>query len=137
MPLPHIQTVEVRHYLIVREADRAPMDYTRLRRFIQSLLTRLCGEPGRVLVDGRDTPSTYTFSEAYRLVEEFKDEPCLQSGRVAILGDYDDSFDRKQALEAFAQEAGLAVRAFLSYEEAAGWLTNDWPGCEDAPADSA
>ena len=127
MPTPPIQTVAVRHYLVMRDSDPSDMDYARLRLFIQKVLDALCGEPSRILVDGRSTPSTYTFAEAYRLVEEFKHVPCIRTGRVAILGEYDESFERTQSLEAFAQEAGLAVKAFLEYEKAAEWLTSHTP----------
>jgi hypothetical protein len=125
---PSISLLEVRRFLVMHEPREGLLNYTQLRAFTEEVGEALCGRPGRIVVDGRDTPKAYTFSEAYRLVQEFKDAPCFRSGRVAILNDYDRSFEKTQSVEFFAQEEGLAIKAFIDYDRAVGWLLIDESG---------
>ena len=63
-------------------------------------------------MDGRQTARAYSFTDAYRLVQEFREHPVFAFSRIAILGDYDRNFDKTQAIEAFAQEAGRTSAPF-------------------------
>ena len=129
MPLdPSITHLEVRRFLVMHEPREGLLDYAGLRAFTAEVGEALCGLPGRILVDGRATPKDYTFAEAFRLVQEFKDQPCFRTGRVAILNDYDRSFEKTQSVEFFAQEEGIDVKAFIDSDRAVGWLLREAPG---------
>ena len=123
-PIDHI---ELSRFLTFSYPDGTVMDYEKLRVFTRRVGEALCGKPGRILVDGRGTPKDYTFADAYRLVEEFKDAPCFRDGRVAILNDYELSFENTQSVAYHSQEAGLVVKAFVDYDHAAAWLLEDDP----------
>ena len=136
MPLdPSISRLDVRHFLVMHEPREGLLDYTSLRAFTEEVDAALCGRPGRILVDGRDTPKAYTFSEAFRLVQEFKDSPCFRAGRVAILNDYDRSFEKTQSVEFYAQEEGVDVKAFVDYDRAVDWLLREAPGAPSSLPD--
>ena len=120
-----IDHIELSRFITLPYPDGTVMDYEKLRVFTRRVGEALCGAPGRILVDGRGTPKDYTFADAYRLVDEFKDEACFRSGRVAILNDYELSFEKTQSVAYHSQEAGLTVKAFVDYDRAAAWLLED------------
>ena len=133
MPLAPLATVELRHYALARQPAGSVLDYERLRQYVADVVAQMEHGPPRVLVDARRSARTYSFAEAFRLVQEFSQAAALRRARVAILGHFEQDFEKPQAIEAFAREAGLDVRAFLDYEEAVGYLMGDGDG---APGDA-
>ena len=125
--LPDFHSMELRRFIRLPYPQDTVMDYQKLRVFTVEVAEALCGEPGRILVDGRGTPKDYTFADAYRLVDEFHETECFRDGRVAILNDYDLSFDKTQSVAFHSQEAGLQVRAFVEHDEAVAWLLSEEP----------
>jgi hypothetical protein len=122
MPTVPVATVELRHYAVTRQPEGGVLDYDRLRQYVADVVGQMENGPPRVLVDARHTARTYSFAEAFRLVEEFSQSPALRRARVAILGDFERNFEKPQAIEAFSRDAGLDVRAFLDYEAAVRYL---------------
>ena len=128
MPDASIATVELRHYALARQPEGSVLDYERLRQYVADVVAQMEHGPARVLVDARQSLRTYSFAEAFRLVQEFSQSTALRRARVAILGHFDHDFEKPQAIEAFSREAGLDVRAFLDYEAAVDYLM----GCDRA-----
>ena len=137
MPTAPLPTVELRQYVLTRQPGGDVLDYERLRQYVADVISQLEKGPARVLVDGRQTVRTYSFAEAFRLVQEFGQMPALRRARVAILAAFEQDFEKPQAIEAFSREAGLNVRAFLDYEEAVRYLVGAPPKPADPGADSA
>ena len=126
--MPHFHHVPVADFVVMRQDEGEELDLERLMASAQEVERELEGRTDRVLIDCRGVPKAYTFADAYRLAQAFRDAPGFTTGHVAIVGDYDEEFEKAQALEFHFQEAGSDVRAFLRYDEAAAWLSGEGPG---------
>lgn len=80
------------------------------------------GERYDLLFDVRDADVDLTMPDVWTLVQDL--ETCASGfdQRLAILDDWDETFDRMQFMEASAHEVGFQVRAFIDFESAVNWL---------------
>ena len=80
------------------------------------------GERYDLLFDVRDADVDLTMPDVWTLVQDL--ETCAPGfdQRLAILDDWDETFDRMQFMEASAREVGFQVRAFIDFESAVNWL---------------
>ena len=115
-------------FFVLREGEGEVIDVDRLLESARKVERELDGQTHRILIDARGATKDYSYADAYRVVQVFKDAPGHRSGHIAIVGDYDHDFEKAQAMEYFYQEAGIDVRAFLDYEKAEVWLTDRRPG---------
>ncbi len=75
-----------------------------------------------LLFDVRDADVDLTMPDVWTLVQDL--ETCAPGfdQRLAILDDWDETFDRMQFMEASAHEVGFQVRAFIDFESTVNWL---------------
>ena len=133
--MPDFHHVSVSDFVVLREDEGAVIDVERLLASAREVERQLEGRTDRVLVDARGAQKAYTFADAYRIAQAFKDAPGHRSGHIAILGDYEQDFEKAQALQYYYREAGVDARAFLDYDEAVTWLTGEHRGpVEPGPA---
>ena len=109
-------------FLVLRDDEGEVIDVDRLLESARKVERELSGQAQPILVDARGATKSYSYADAYRVVQVFKDAPGHRSGHIAIVGDYEHDFEKAQAMEYFYQEAGVDVRAFLDYERATEWL---------------
>jgi hypothetical protein len=120
--------VPIADFVVLHEDRGRVLDLDELMAAAQEVERELEGRTARVLIDCRGVAKDYSFADAYRLAQAFREAPGFETGHVAIVGEYDEEFEKAQAVAFHFQEAGSDVRAFLSYEEAAAWLAEDLPG---------
>lgn len=75
-----------------------------------------------ILVDTRDAASVLSASDLWFLAEKLADYPKTFSGRTAIVCPA-DRFDHAAFFALCADNRGIDMHAFTSYEEAMAWLT--------------
>ena len=81
-------------------------------------------EPGAhdLLFDVRDADIDMPLKEIWELLGELETCDPGFKGQLALLADWDNTFDRMQFFEASSSNFGIASKAFLDFEEAVGWL---------------
>ena len=126
--MPDFHHVPLADFVVMREDEGQVLDLKRLMESAWEVERELEERTDRVLIDCRGVAKDYSFADAYRLAQAFRDAPGFGTGHVAIVGDYDEEFEKAQALEFHFREAGSDVRAFLDYDEAATWLTGEHSG---------
>lgn len=96
-------------------------------------------EGGRydLLFDVRDADVDLTMTDVWTLVQDL--DTCAPGfdKRLAILDDWDDTFDRMQFMEASAHEVGFQVRAFIDFESAVDWLWESRDVLDDLDAEDS
>jgi hypothetical protein len=98
------------------------LDLEASRRILLDAVAEAGAAGQDLLIDLRPARSTLSFPDVYRLVRLLVDRPGTFSGRIAVLDDYDERFEKAQFFEFSASEAGLDARAFLDEGEAVAWL---------------
>jgi hypothetical protein len=101
------------------------LDLASSRDTLCTLLSEEAGESNQkfdLLFDVRDAEIDLTMSDVWTLVQDI--EQCAPGfdERLALLDDWDQTFDRMQFMEASAHEVGFQVRAFIDFESAVDWL---------------
>lgn len=75
-----------------------------------------------LLFDVRDAEIMLTLPDVWRLLQDLDECDPGFDGRLALLDDWDDTFDRMQFFEASADEIGVQAKAFIDFEQAVNWL---------------
>jgi hypothetical protein len=75
-----------------------------------------------ILIDTRDAISTLSATDLWFLADRLVRFPKTFAGRTAILCP-NERFDHASFFSLCAENKGIAMRAFTSYEEAMRWLT--------------
>lgn len=75
-----------------------------------------------ILVDTRDAISTLSATDLWYLADRLVRHPQTFSGKTAILCPR-ERFDHAKFFALCAENKGIAMQAFTSYEEAMTWLT--------------
>jgi hypothetical protein len=74
-----------------------------------------------VVLDTRKLQSQLSVTDLWYLAKRFAEQPALARSRIAVLCPL-VKFDRSQFFAVCAENRGLRVRAFVSYEEVMDWL---------------
>jgi hypothetical protein len=117
---------------IVRTSDFArlgahgQLDFEKSRRALADV-AKACIEKGlhHALLDVRDIYGELSTRELYRLAEAFAEMGFAKTDCLAVLHPY--SGKRAEIFAAFAEERGMTVRAFESFEEAIEWFSTTVP----------
>lgn len=75
-----------------------------------------------LLFDVRDADIAMELKEVWTLLQDLKECNPGFDGRLALLDNWDDTFDRVQFFEASSDMIGVEAKAFLEFEEAVEWL---------------
>ena len=75
-----------------------------------------------LLFDVRDAEIMLTLPDVWRLLQNLDACDPGFDGRLALLDNWDDTFDRMQFFEANADQIGVQARAFIDFEQAVNWL---------------
>jgi len=75
-----------------------------------------------LLFDLRDADIQFEMKDVWTLAMNVQDCDPGFDGRLALLDDWDDTFDRVQFFEASTEHIGIQARAFLDFERAVDWL---------------
>jgi hypothetical protein len=120
-----VKIIRASEFLIVTPEGRIDFDTSKRLLFsITSASTTLATH--EVLLDLRSARSGLSATDVWRLAAEFSRRPASHSGKIAILCRL--SGEGQAAFFALcAQNQGLLVRAFTSFEEAVEWLIADGP----------
>jgi hypothetical protein len=86
-----------------------------------------------LLFDVRDAEIAMELKEVWALLQDLEECNPGFDGRLALLDNWDDTFDRVQFFEASSDEIGIEAKAFLEFEEAVEWL---WAGRSVSKAES-
>ena len=128
-PLPAMLNIRlIRGQEFVRGDQQGVLDLAASRKALCDLLaagTEGAGtEPGAhdLLFDVRDADIDMPLKEIWELLGELETCDPGFKGQLALLADWDNTFDRMQFFEASSSNFGIASKAFLDFEEAVGWL---------------
>lgn len=80
------------------------------------------GDPYDLLFDVRDADVELSMREVWTLVQDLDECAPGFDKRLAILDDWDETFDRMQFMEASAEMVGFQAHAFIDFENAVDWL---------------
>lgn len=75
-----------------------------------------------LLFDVRDADVKLEMKEVWDLLQDLDECDPGFDGRLAILDDWDETFDRMQFFQASADQIGVQARAFIDFEAAINWL---------------
>ena len=75
-----------------------------------------------LLIDLRDAEGALSYRDVYQMVQVLIENAESFTRRVALLEDYTERFEKAQFFQAYANERGFAVRAFISEPAAVAWL---------------
>jgi hypothetical protein len=80
-----------------------------------------------ILVDTREAASLLSATDLWFLADRLGKHPKTFAGRTAILCP-SERFDHASFFALCAENKGIDMQAFTSYEDAMKWLTGDSPG---------
>ncbi len=103
-------------------------DLERTRAHFLKLL-RVAADTGaeNILLDAREAKTRMRAFEVFSLVEVFDQLAPPFRGRLAILNQPKDAFNRAEFFSLCARHRGFAVDAFQDYQEAVEWLYPPMP----------
>ena len=118
----------VRSQKFIRADHEGTLDLEESREALCSLLAEGTEGSGEVsgahdlLFDVRDTEIALSLTDVWALLEDIEDCDPGFDGKLALLDNWDDTFDRMQFFEDSATYIGVTARAFLDFEAAVDWL---------------
>mgnify|MGYP006301097333 FL=1 len=118
----------VRSQQFIRADHEGTLDLEESRNALCSLLAERTESSGEasgaydVLFDVRDAEIDFALKEVWALLEDVAECDPGFDGKLALLDDWDDTFDRMQFFEASSRHIGVTARAFLDFEVAVDWL---------------
>jgi hypothetical protein len=112
-----------------RDCVRATPDGTLDRATSERLLAEVAAAARgltdfEVILDTRRAQATLTITDLWYLAEHLVGLPEIRGRKIAVLPPA-EGFDRASFFALTAQNRGLRVRAFASFEEAIDWLAED------------
>lgn len=114
------------------------LDFEETREALCTLLAEGAEEAGHasgsydLLFDVRDAEIQLSMPEVWALLEDLDECDPGFDGRLALLDDWDQTFDRVQFFQDTADEIGLTARAFIDFEAAVNWLWESRNVLDDA-----
>ena len=118
----------IRSQQFIRADHRGTLDLAESRDALFSLLDEGTAGSGEasgahdLLFDVRDAEITLSYKDVWALLQDIQDYASGFDGTLAILDNWDDTFDRMQFFEDSAKHIGVTARAFLDFEAAVDWL---------------
>jgi hypothetical protein len=122
----NIRLIRGRQFL--RGDQHGTLDLERSREALCQLLTEgtegAGAEPGAhdLLFDVRDADIDMALKDVWILLKDLDECNPGFDGRLALLDNWDKTFDRMQFFEASSERIGVEAKAFLEFEEAVEWL---------------
>lgn len=89
-----------------------------------------------LLFDVRDADIQLAMKDVWELLKNLDECDPGFDGRLALLDDWDNTFDRMQFLESSADQIGVQARAFIDFEKAVNWLWDSRNLLHDTAASS-
>lgn len=75
-----------------------------------------------LLIDLRQAQGALSYRDVYEMIGVLVDHSDAFTHRLAVLEDYNERFEKAQFFQAYANERGFDVRAFVDEAEAVAWL---------------
>ena len=114
------RTIPIRDVIVISVDGRLDLEASKELLLDVAKDTELSGR--HLLLDIRGTESTHDYREIFQLVQVLLEHPTAFTGRIALLTDYGDRFEKAQFFQAAATDNGFRVRAFFEPEPAVAWL---------------
>jgi hypothetical protein len=112
----------------IHARPQGTLDVEASREALCQLLAEGTEGAGRVagaydlLFDLRRTEIDLELKEVWALMDDLDACDPGFDGRLALLDNWDDTFDRAQFFEASSERIGIESKAFLEFEKAVNWL---------------
>ena len=117
-----LRIIHARDFVCAKSDDL--LDLEESERLLQDLVGLSDGlEEFDILIDTREAASTLSATDLWYLAERLVRHPRTFAGRTAILCPT-ERFDHARFFALRAENQGIDMEAFVSYEEAMNWLND-------------
>ena len=126
--MPHdIRMVHARDF--IKTKSTGDMDLEASKKLIVELVSLNLPAGCDILIDIRDTVAKHTLANVHEAVSELvRFRETFMGRRIAVVGADEELFRRNtQFAEVCANDRGIALRGFTSFEDAMNWLTCESP----------
>jgi hypothetical protein len=119
MPV-NVKVIHTREF--IQTTAMGALDFAASKQALLDIAS-LIRQPGEyeVLVDTREAEATLSISDLFQLGKALADHPSLRRSKIGLLTPMSEA-DNARFLENVAQNRGVRIRAFTSFEQAMTWL---------------